>query len=88
MLFDTLIYNQQLSKKVLPLSRWSECYVLGSYSETLNTSSKIFEIAAADKVKHWAGVSQMRLQQTRLDHDNDFIYLYLTLVEQADKIRK
>ncbi|WAR24488.1 hypothetical protein MAR_038157 [Mya arenaria] len=57
------------------------------YSETLNTSSKIFQIAATDKVKTWTGVSRMRLQQVRLDHDDDFIYFYATLVEQTEKMR-
>ncbi|XP_052778021.1 uncharacterized protein LOC128215372 [Mya arenaria] len=58
----------------------------GKYSETLNTSSKIFQIAATDKVKTWTGVSRMRLQQVRLDHDDDFIYFYATLVEQTEKM--
>ncbi|XP_060602473.1 uncharacterized protein LOC132755602 [Ruditapes philippinarum] len=58
----------------------------GKYEEYLRTSTKIFLIEATFKMSKLSGASIHRFQQTRLDHDNDNIYLTSSLVEQPNKL--
>ncbi|XP_045160097.2 uncharacterized protein LOC123525262 isoform X2 [Mercenaria mercenaria] len=58
----------------------------GKYEEYLSTSTKMFLIEATFIMSRLSGASIHRFQRTRLDHDNDNIYLTSSLVEQPNKM--
>ena len=63
-------------------------YVTGSYAQSMNTSTKIFLIEATDKLENMTGASRLRFQQLRLDHTQQLLLLYVTLVEQTNRFCK
>lgn len=54
----------------------------------MNTSTKIFLLEATDKLQNITGASRLRFQQARLDHTEELLLLYVTLVEQTNRFCK
>ncbi|XP_052264770.1 uncharacterized protein LOC127867551 isoform X5 [Dreissena polymorpha] len=58
----------------------------GKFADPMGASSKIFLLEAVDKLVNRTGLPRMRLQRTRLELDDDFVYLYSSMVDNTDPL--